>query len=147
MQNDINFPTIPLAFIKFLIKYNNYIEIKKALENYAETHNCGIHETIYVFTRELFVSNLYFSLNEEIADEFLFTAISWASATEKTKKSKPKRASEIKNIKDKAYFTQLQQEAITSIVRTNSLDETKGKILLNKYLIFFYELSTIKKIP
>lgn len=139
-------PLIPLSFIKKIYK-NSFFDLLSELKRYSQIHEYDLVETVYVFTRETIIKDLFFLMNEDIRDEILFISISWAATVEKTKKTKPKNAKEIRYIKDNPFFTQLEQELIKCIHRNYNLSEQKGSLELNKYLLFFYELLNTRKVP
>ena len=140
------FPTLKKAFVKNIVDLTSLKEVNERLKCYADLHQYKIEETIYVFVRETLSLDFFFEIKEEIRDELLFIALEWSSPREKRRKLLPKNAKEISQTRDNPYFSSIQQNMMEAIFRKYDMKGIQGKITLNKYIIFFYEMSFFTKI-
>ena len=146
MSNIYYFPTLKKAFVKNILGLASLKEIIERLKCYATLHQYKIEETIYVFVRETFLLDLFFQIEEKVRDELLFRALEWASPREKRRKILPKSAKEISQTRSSPYFSSIQQNMMEAIFRKYNMEEMQGKLILNKYIVFFYEMSFFTKV-
>ena len=132
-------------YIATLTRSNTtYKELLKELKAYAEMHGFDLEETIYSFIIKIIKKKIYFNFDLKEYDELLYDAIYWASKEENKKKTRPKRAKEIKVSKDINKYIFLQKEMLKLIY-----EEYKDEFLFDEYLVkyftIFFELSSIKR--
>ena len=151
---DNNLVTFNKPFILALIKLNSLEDIKNKLSDYAKKYNANLEETVYFFVRNLLISNLFFKMNRDIANELFFEAAYWASMQEHKQKTRPKNFNDIQDKKNQKFFTKLNQIIIIAITEEffipsknedSKEDNFPYKIELNKYIKELYEISCIKR--
>lgn len=151
---DNNLVTFNKPFIMNLIKLNSVNEIKNKLSLYAKKNNANIEETVYFFVKNLLLSNLFFKMDRDIANDLFFEAAYWASMQEHKQKTRPKNFNDIQDKKNQKYFTKLNQIVIIALTEeffVQSKDENhkeenfQYKIELNRYIEVLYEISCIKR--
>jgi len=136
---------IPDNYINTILRSNSsYSDIKKELLIFSNRHNFDYDEVTYTFVLHLIKKEKFLKIKEEIALESLYDAIYWSSKLENKKKTRPKNAKSIKDLKSQNKFIHLQKELTKLIFK-----ELNGDILFDeklvKYLNFFFELSSIKR--
>lgn len=138
--------SLPDLFVKRLLRDSkSYNDAKKELGIFSKRHDFNAEETIYFFTKKIIKDGLFFELNEDIKSELLFNSIYWASLQETKKKTRPKNGASIPKEKDKNFYTKLQKDLVMAIYKEYSQHEALLEIKLTESLIFFYELSCIKR--
>lgn len=151
---DNNLVTFNKPFILALIKLDSLEDIKNKLSDYAKKYNATMEETIYFFVKNLLISNLFFKMNRDIANELFFEAAYWASMQEHKQKTRPKNFNDIQDKKNQKFFTKLNQIIMIAITEEffvpskneDSKEENFAyKIELNKYIEVLYEISCIKR--
>ena len=136
---------IPEIYMKRVVSSsNNYKELKKELFDFSERHSLEKDEVIYFFVLKTIKKETFLKIKEEIALDLLYDAIYWSSKIENKKKTRPKNAKGIKELKIPNKFILLQKELTKLIFK-----ELNGDVLFDekliKYLNFFFELSSIKR--
>lgn len=136
---------IPEIFItKILSSSTNYKDLKEKLNEFSDRHLFDRDESIYFFVLKLIKKEKFLNIKEDIALEALYNAIYWSSKIENKKKTRPKNAKSIKDLKSPNKFILLQKELMKLIFK-----ELEGDVLFDekliKYLNFFFELSSIKR--
>jgi hypothetical protein len=145
-SNTFNKVSLPDLFTKRLaLNTKTEKEIREELISFSELHKKDLNETIYVFVKNILKQDLFFRMEEEVRNSFLFDAIYWSSAIETKKKIRPKNIESVPTEKVKDFYTKLQKEMILSLLRKHKDKEFMLNIELSKYLILFYELSCIKR--
>lgn len=149
-----NLVTFNKPFIAALIKLDSKNAIKSKLEDYSKKSNANLDETIYFFVKNLLISNLFFKMNREIANDLFFEAAYWASMQEHKQKTRPKNFNDIQDKKNHKYFTKLNQIVMVALTEEffipskdedSKEDNFNFKIELNKYIEVLYEISCIKR--
>jgi len=132
-------------YIKTLTKQNiTYKDILKEIKKYSDMHNFDQEEAVYSFVLKVIKSKTYFEFDIKEYDELLYDAIYWSSKEENKKKTRPKRAKEIKISKDSNKYIFLQKE-IFKLIYEEYENETLFDEYLVKYFTMFFELSSIKR--
>ncbi len=149
-----NLVTFNKPYIIALMKLDSLSDIKEKLLDYSKKNNANIEETIYFFVKNLLLSNLFFKMNREVANNLFFEAAYWASMQEHKQKTRPKNFNDIQDKKNQKYFTKLNQIVIVAITEEFFIpskdenikeDNFNYKIELNKYIEVLYEISCIKR--
>ena len=136
---------IPEIFItRILSSSTNYKDLKEKLNEFSDRHLFDRDEVIYFFVLKLIKKEKFLIIKEDIALEALYDAIYWSSKIENKKKTRPKNAKSIKDLKSPNKFILLQKE-LTKLIFKELGDDVLFDEKLIKYLNFFFELSSIKR--
>lgn len=136
---------IPEIFITNIISSSSdYKDIKEKLKDFSDRHSFDKDEVTYFFVLKLIKKEKFLKIKEDIALESLYDAIYWSSKIENKKKTRPKNAKNIKDLKSPNKFILLQKE-LTKLIFKELGDDILFDEKLIKYLNFFFELSSIKR--
>ena len=132
-------------YINTLTKQNKtYKDILKEINSYSEMHGFDEEEAVYFFILKIIKKRLYFDFDIKEYDELLYDAIYWASKEENKKKTRPKRAKDIKISKDVNKYIVLQKE-VFKLLHEQYGEELLFDEYMVKYFTIFFELSSIKR--
>ncbi len=139
-------PTISTLFMKGLIRdQKSYKGLIEQIKFYADYHSFDFEYTRYIFLLTCLKNHEFFNIEEDIRENLLYDSTFWASLNETKRKTRPANHEDFSDEKKDAFFTKLQKEVIKSIY--HSFDHTLPTfdIILNKYILFFFDLSCIKR--
>lgn len=138
--------TIPLNFIKKSVQnYQNKKDLLEILKDYSIKNKIDLEILKFFFIKEVLRNNLFFKLDVDSRDSILFDAIFIASLNENKNKIRPKTYKDIKDDRQDTMLISLQKELIKSLFRNLDNTSFEFNITLNKYLLFFNDLSCVKR--
>ena len=129
---------VPKLFIKTKLNSSkNHLEVLKKITEFAQKQKFELDNTIYSFTKEAIMSDLYFKYDQDIMEHLFFRSFKWASKKEEKSKVELKSFQDVRDNKKNQLYTILMRELVKSIYRN---DLKNKEIELSKYIILFYEL-------
>lgn len=147
MESNIEtLPVIPAIFIKnTLSESKEYTDLTEKILFFADYHSFDYEYTRYIFMLNILKNNLFFEMNENLRENLLYESTFWASLNECRKKIKPTSHDDFSEDKKNAFFTKLQTEVFKAVIKTKDINSPSFDIMLNKYILFFFDLSCIKR--
>lgn len=137
---------IPLQFMKKTIQSNqNKKSLIDALKDYAGKNKLDLEFLKFSFIKESLRNNLFFKMDLDTRDSLLFDAIFLASLNENKNKVRPKTYADINDDRPDTLLISLQKELIKYLFRNLDNSSFEFNIILNKYLLFFNDLSCVKR--
>jgi len=148
-----NNPFVSMTFIKGFLGLD-LENLKDKIRNLTEKIELSEEEITYLFTLTILEYHFFFNENQEVREYLLYESAKWSSKQE-TKTKRPTSFSEEFGFKQDKLFTKLIKSLINALIVKHevSSEDIKRKntkqitfnVELNNYLLFFNEISCIKR--